>query len=115
MTIITKPLSEKKGDKLIVPLVKNDQLASAPIDVESQSNDVLILPSKAHRVTSTTTLCLLLTALVVVGIGIYGGSYLYHQYLRVNHRVQRPQFEGWMQVPYNKDFLDDAFKSTDPK
>lgn len=29
MTIITKPLSEKKGDKLIVPLVKNDQLASA--------------------------------------------------------------------------------------
>lgn len=29
MTIITKPISEKKGEKLSVPLVENDQLASA--------------------------------------------------------------------------------------
>lgn len=30
MTIITKPLTgEKKGDKLIVPLVENEELATA--------------------------------------------------------------------------------------
>lgn len=29
MTIITKPISEKKAEKLSVPLVENDQLASA--------------------------------------------------------------------------------------
>lgn len=28
MTIITKPISEKKAEKLSVPLVENDQLAS---------------------------------------------------------------------------------------
>lgn len=106
MTIITKPLSDKKGDKLVVPLVENDQLASAPAaDLESQSN-IFILPSRAHRVSARTTLYLLLTALFVVSIGILGGIFLYRQYMRVE-RHSFGKLEGWAQLPYTNDDMGD--------
>lgn len=100
MTIITKPISEKKSDKLVVPLVENEQLSDTG-DVEAQTPEnvrMVILPARIRRVSTTTTLCLLLTALVVVGIGIVGGTYLYQQYLRSQLR-----FKGWCTFPYNPD------------
>lgn len=100
MTIITKPFSEKKSDKLVVPLVDNDKHAEAVAssDVEAQTPEnvrMVIVPTRVRRVSTTTTLCLLLTALVVVGIGIVGGTYLYQQYLRSQLR-----FKGWCTIPY---------------
>ncbi|KAK5647109.1 hypothetical protein RI129_005573 [Pyrocoelia pectoralis] len=56
---------------------------------------MVIVPTRVRRVSTTTTLCLLLTALVVVGIGIVGGTYLYQQYLRSQLR-----FKGWCTIPY---------------
>lgn len=102
MTIITKPISEKKSEKLIVPLVDNEHNPNAPAkdDVEAQSPEsvrMVILPARVRRVSTTTTLCLLLTALIVVGIGIIGGTYLYQQYLRSQLR-----FKGWCTIPYNE-------------
>ncbi|XP_050513508.1 integral membrane protein 2C isoform X2 [Diabrotica virgifera virgifera] len=109
MTILTKPFSEKKGEKDVAPLVFNEQTApaNAPEDVESQQRRmprILIFPAGArpHRVTTVTTLCLLLTALTVVGIGIVGGKILYDQYIRVAHK----RFEGWAQIPMNDDDTD---------
>ncbi|KAF5283761.1 hypothetical protein FQA39_LY17199 [Lamprigera yunnana] len=103
MTIIIKSISEKKTDKLVVPLVENDQNADLGSggDVEAQTPEsvrMMILPARIRRVSTTTTLCLLLTALVVVGIGIVGGTYLYQQYLRSQLR-----FKGWCTFPYNSD------------
>jgi len=82
--------------------VDNEQNANAPLkdDVEAQSPDnfhMVILPARVRRVSTTTTLCLLLTALIVVGIGIVGGTYLYQQYLRSQLR-----FKGWCTIPYNE-------------
>lgn len=57
---------------------------------------MVIFPARVRRVSTTTTLCLLLTALIVVGIGIVGGTYLYQQYLRSQLR-----FKGWCTIPYN--------------
>ncbi|XP_031344693.1 integral membrane protein 2B isoform X2 [Photinus pyralis] len=56
---------------------------------------MVIVPARMRRVSTTTTLCLLLTALIVVGIGIAGGTYLYQQYLRSQLR-----FKGWCTIPY---------------
>nr|CAH7758552.1 unnamed protein product [Callosobruchus chinensis] len=98
MTILTKPFSEKKGDKLGVPLVDNELLAppSAPEDVEAQSHPrIIIFPARAHRVSTATTLCVLLTALFVVSIGIVGGKVLYNEYLSVSRQIQAR--EEWPQ------------------
>ena len=100
MTIITKPFSEKKSDKLVVPILSSEKNAdgSPASDVEAQTPEnvrMVIVPARVRRVSTTTTLCLLLTALVVVGVGIVGGTYLYQQYLRSQLR-----FKGWCSIPY---------------
>ncbi|CAG9813982.1 unnamed protein product [Phaedon cochleariae] len=102
MTILTKSFSEKKSDNSIAPLVLNEQLPppTAPGDVEAQTFPaarLLVFPSRAHRVSTATTLCLLVTALVVVGVGIVGGKVLYDEYLSVSRH--RARFEGWAQIP----------------
>ncbi|CAH0556542.1 unnamed protein product [Brassicogethes aeneus] len=100
MTIITKPVSEKKGDKLVVPLVRYAVSPSQTNLDEVETGSTLSLQRRAHRVSNLTTCCLLLTALSVVGLGIIGGSFLYDQYIK----VQRPsRFTGYAQIPYNKD------------
>ncbi|KAL1512497.1 hypothetical protein ABEB36_002080 [Hypothenemus hampei] len=101
MTILTKPLSEKK-DKL--PLVDNEQISApeGPLDVEGQHihRRIIILPGHVRRVSSSTILCILIIALAGVSIGIIGGKILYNEYLSVTRRYdERPQ--GWVQVPLN--------------
>lgn len=97
MTIITKPLSEKKEAKPLTPIVPESP--SAPEDdVESQAGtdpSFIILRTRARRVSTVTTLCLLMTSLIVVGVGILAGTHLYRQYLRSQ------VFKGWAAVPYD--------------
>lgn len=69
-------------------------------DVESQENrSYLHLHIRARRVSATTTMCLLLAALIVVGMGITTGTYLYQKYLR----SQIGKFHGWCTVPYSSE------------
>ncbi|KAK9713019.1 hypothetical protein QE152_g24581 [Popillia japonica] len=99
MTIITKPITEKKAEKLVLPPTENDQLATGDAqliggDTEApQDPHFIFLRARARRVSTRTTLCLLLTALIVVSIGIICGTYLYRQYLRSQI------FKGWCNFP----------------
>lgn len=96
MTIITKPITEK-AEKLVLPTSENDQLAGDTQligDAEAPEDPHFIfLRARARRVSTRTTLCLLLTALMVVSIGIICGTYLYRQYLRSQI------FKGWCNFP----------------
>lgn len=110
MTILTKPFTEKKSDNVEVPLVENEKLPlpTAPDDVEGQGHPrIIIFPARVHRVSTATTLCLLLTALTVVSIGIIGGKFLYNEYLSVTRSEE--SFKGWANIPVKESYdgLDD--------
>lgn len=114
MTIITKPISEKKTDILDVPLVENDQLESLPAkeDVEAKAGlqtRYLVLKARARRISTATTWCLFLTALLVMSIGIIGGVYLYQQFAK----SQMHKFRGWCSIPYDASgaYLEDRLKN----
>ncbi|XP_069698528.1 integral membrane protein 2C isoform X2 [Periplaneta americana] len=101
MTIITKPISDKKSDKLDEPLVENEQVEDLPpkVDLEASAQaepQYFILKARARRVSTATTVCLFLTALLVMSIGIIGGVYLYRQFAR----SQMHRFRGWCNIPY---------------
>lgn len=106
MTIVTKGLtSEKKGPVDAQPLVKENGAA----DVEKGGKGTgtgtgphglneryhYILRTRAARVSSATTLCLLITALLVMTVGLFGGLYIYRQMTRA--RFQKL----WCNVPYD--------------
>nr|CAD7570319.1 unnamed protein product [Timema californicum] len=102
MTIITKPITDKKSDKLEEPLVENEHLQPLPtkVDIEATAEpepQYLVLRTRARRVTTATTVCLFLTALLVMTIGIIGGVYLYRQFAR----AQMHRFRGWCSIPYD--------------
>ncbi|XP_067007927.1 integral membrane protein 2C isoform X2 [Anabrus simplex] len=100
MTVITKPITDKKADKLEEPLVENEQLPdlTAKVDLEASTEpQYFILRSRARRVSTATTVCLFLTALLVMSIGIIGGVYLYRQFAR----SQMQRFRGWCSIPYD--------------
>lgn len=101
MTVITKPLSEKKVDKLDQPLVAAECLPHR--DVEMGAGDVpppdpriLVLRARARRASSVTTACLLMMALLVMCCGILGGFYLYKQFAH----SQMHRLRGWCRIPY---------------
>jgi len=50
--------------------------------------------SNNARVSNATTLCLLITALLVMTVGLFGGLYVYKQMTRLQG------FRGWCNVPY---------------
>jgi len=107
MTIVTKPLtSEKKpGDQTAEPLViQNPQdkvdieqgNGNAPIGGKVNSERYhYILRTRAARVSSATTLCLLITALLVMTVGLFGGLYIYKQMTRARFH----KFRGFCNVP----------------
>ncbi|XP_060518831.1 uncharacterized protein LOC132697385 [Cylas formicarius] len=111
MTILAKSFSQKKSDKLVVPLVENEQVPKAPTDedVESQRvhRRIIIFPAQAHRVPSSTTFCLLIVALAVVSIGIVGGKFLYDEYISVTRRMPPSKFQGWAKIPISDNPDDD--------
>ncbi|CAL8107129.1 unnamed protein product [Orchesella dallaii] len=110
MTVITKPLtSEKKAaDKtpLVVPvnaegnvdLEKGAAVAAAvkagQLEPGFNERYHYILKRSNVRVSNATTLCLLITALLVMTVGLFGGLYVYKQM----SKYQR--FRGWCNVPY---------------
>jgi len=104
MTVITKPLSgEKKpgGDKVPLVLPVN---AEGELDAEKGAAGGTGLNERYHyilrnrnaRLSSATTLCLLITALLVMTVGLFGGLYVYKQMSR--SRLQK--WRGWCNVPY---------------
>uniref|UniRef100_A0A2R5LDM6 Integral membrane protein 2 n=1 Tax=Ornithodoros turicata TaxID=34597 RepID=A0A2R5LDM6_9ACAR len=97
MTIITQPLTEKKLAKSpqAKPLVQHE--AGAERDVEGSP---VIVTMRARRVSTTTTLCVFITALLVLSTGIVGGVYLYRQFTHYKLR----HFKGWCGVPYVSDY-----------
>lgn len=50
----------------------------------------MTMRSRAHRVNNLTTVCVLITALLVLSTGIVGGVYLYRQF--IHYRVSDFQF-----------------------
>lgn len=77
-------------------------------DVESgEEPRYVILGARAQRVSTATTVCLFLTALLVMSIGIISGVYLYRQFAR----SQMHRFRGMCNIPYytgsNKIFMRD--------
>lgn len=86
---------------------------SAPEDIEAGDGEqrprIIIFPAR-DRISAATTLCLLLTALAVVGVGIIGGKLLYNEYFSVesqsrnypmsrNYHEKSGSFLGYAQVP----------------
>ncbi|XP_058803397.1 integral membrane protein 2B [Phymastichus coffea] len=113
MTVITKAISEKKAktasDKLEQPLVvdgADGATDDSQVDPESQvpksdfvvRKRYLILSSNALRPSAMTTLCLFMTAIIVMSIGIIGGLCIYKLYAR--DQMQRFR-TGWYSIPYD--------------
>ncbi|KDR10662.1 integral membrane protein 2B [Zootermopsis nevadensis] len=101
MTIITKPITDKKSDTLDEPLVDNEQVEDLPPKVDLEAGTQLrpqyfVLKARARRVSIATTVCIFLTALLVMSVGIIGGAYLYRQFAR----SQMHRFRGWCTIPY---------------
>jgi len=103
MTIITKPVTEKKMDKQ--PLVDNETNEALPLPMKDDAEMELPPPlylamhSRARRVSTATSVCVFVTTLLVLTIGIIGGVYLYHQFART--KMQR--FRGFCSVPFDSD------------
>ncbi|KAJ8679428.1 hypothetical protein QAD02_015215 [Eretmocerus hayati] len=114
MTIITKAISDKKAkaaasDKWEQPLVIAGGVGptdEAPVDPEAQNPKTdfvmrrryLILSNNPLRPSSMSTLCVFMTAVIVMSIGIMGGLCIYKIYARDQmHRLRT----GWYSIPYD--------------
>ncbi|XP_068210206.1 integral membrane protein 2C [Palaemon carinicauda] len=108
MTIVTKPITEKKSEKpLEKPLVCNEALGGdcndhAVIDPNTDDVEAWLSSSARRRVSTATTICVFLTALLVMSIGIIGGVYLYRQFSQ--HQMNR--FRGWCGIPYERNLME---------
>lgn len=98
MTIVTKPLSEKKVEKPLVDDIKVDIVPertgthAVPL---VRTNDFCELV-RERKARSASTACLFLTALIVMSCGIVTGLYLYRQFVR----VQMERFHLRCNIPY---------------
>lgn len=100
MTIVTKPKTEKKplvnhelegGECVVV-----DPAAAAAVDEEAWLSS-----TARRRVSTATSVCVSITALLIMSIGIIGGVYLYRQF----SAHERARFRGWCGIPYDHDAL----------
>ncbi|KAK3860770.1 hypothetical protein Pcinc_033202 [Petrolisthes cinctipes] len=107
MTIVTKPKIEKKLDKpLEKPLVAADVSCgevecTCPVEGGASEVEAWVSSTARRRISTATTICVCLTALLVMSIGIIGGVYLYRQF----SQHQRPRFRGWCGIPYERETL----------
>ncbi|XP_069973279.1 integral membrane protein 2B isoform X1 [Penaeus vannamei] len=111
MTIVTKPntkpSTEKKAEKTLgKPLVANETPGGEYVDhtvLDPNNDDVeaWLSSSARRRVSTATTICVFITALLVMSVGIIGGVYLYRQF---SHN-QMTRFRGWCGIPYERDAL----------
>jgi len=102
MTVITKPITDKKTEKLDQPLViaeclpNRDEEAGVTDSLPTQDVGVCVLRVRARRASSVTTACLLVMALLVMCCGILGGFYVYKQFAY----SQMHRLHGWCRIPY---------------
>lgn len=113
MTVLTKPISIKKSDKLDIPLVQNEVTAEAALTKDDVEIDLRprfqdFVRERARRVSTTTTICACVTAILVITAGVIGGIYLYRQLAR----EQMHHFRAWCDIPF-KDL--DAYSSYQSK
>ncbi|XP_011494999.1 PREDICTED: integral membrane protein 2C [Ceratosolen solmsi marchali] len=110
MTVVTKVINEKRKnlENVEQPLVVGieDQTDQACIDLEVQHHKneffirkrYLILNNKTFRSSIRTTLCLFMTAITVMSIGVFAGVCIY----KLHARDQMQLFcTGWYSIPYD--------------
>lgn len=112
MTVLTKPISIKKSDKLDIPLVQNEVTTEAAltkdeVEIELPAR-ILTIRERARRVSTTTTICACITAILVLTAGVIGGIYLYKKLAQ----AQMHHFRAWCDIPF-KDL--DAYSSYQSK
>ncbi|XP_042223752.1 integral membrane protein 2C-like [Homarus americanus] len=97
----------KEKEKLEKPLVVNEVLGSecgvdhTVLDPNSGDVEAWLSPSTRRRVSTATTICVFITALLVMSIGIIGGVYLYRAFS--HHQTSR--FRGWCGIPFERESL----------
>ncbi|KAG0723511.1 Integral membrane protein 2B [Chionoecetes opilio] len=103
MTIVTKPKTDTK------PLVRHEVESGECVVVDSKAaaaaaeEEVWLTAASGSRcrVSTATSVCVCLTALLVMSIGIIGGVYLYRQF----SAHERSRFRGWCGIPYDHEDL----------
>lgn len=88
------------------PLVASEVEGAENVDhtvIDPRNGDVeaWLSSTARRRVSTATTICVFITALLVFSIGIIGGVYLYRQFSR--HQMSR--FRGWCGIPFERDSL----------
>jgi len=98
MTIITKPITEKKLAKQKEPLVDDNASAQHVLSRDPEAGNVhsLVAVMRSRRVTSMTTFCVFLTALLIFFTGLLGAYYTYREFTQYKTK----HFRGWCSVPY---------------
>ncbi|XP_050729716.1 integral membrane protein 2B-like isoform X1 [Eriocheir sinensis] len=130
MTIVTKPKTEKK------PLVNHEVEGGECVVVDPQAaaavdEEAWLSSTARRRVSTATSVCVSITVLLIMSIGIIGGVYLYRQFSaheegseyegpgegqtlrRTNDREpevlidpdSRARFRGWCGIPYDHEAL----------
>ncbi|KAK8383851.1 hypothetical protein O3P69_015945 [Scylla paramamosain] len=100
MTIVTKPKTDTK------PLVRHDLEGGKCVVVDPSAaaamDEEAWLSSAARcRVSTATSVCVSITILLIISIGIFGGVYLYRQF----KAHERSHFRGWCGIPYDREEL----------
>lgn len=99
MTIVTKPKTEAK------PLVRHEVEGGECVVVDPSAvageEDAWLSSAARCRVSTATSVCVSITALLIMSIGIIGGVYLYRQF----SAHERTRFRGWCGIPYDHDDL----------
>lgn len=99
MTIVTKPLSDKKQDQLKKPLVEAGELPQEEHTVVvpfSTGDPIYVVPGR-HSHSPHTVVCLFLVALAVVGVGALGGLYFYRRIGHMGH-VQTQRIKAFIPI-----------------
>uniref|UniRef100_A0A0P4WFS7 Integral membrane protein 2 n=1 Tax=Scylla olivacea TaxID=85551 RepID=A0A0P4WFS7_SCYOL len=106
MTIVTKPKTDMK------PLVRHDLEGGKCVVVDPSAaaamDEEAWLSSAARcRVSTATSVCVSITILLIISIGIFGGVYLYRQFKahEPHFSMQRSHFRGWCGIPYDREEL----------
>lgn len=88
------------------PLVANENPGGEYVDhtvLDPNSDDVeaWLSSTARRRVSTATTICVFITALLVISVGSIGGVYLYRQF----SHTQMTRFRGWCGIPYDRSAL----------
>ncbi|BES89409.1 BRIHypothetical proteinOS domain [Nesidiocoris tenuis] len=125
MTIVTKPLSEKKNEKhteplVVEPIIRAERGEHVAIRGRTGAGSLKDAPPRG-RANSASTACLFLTALLVMSCGVITGLYLYYHFIRAQvHRVQgcfririEDEYKQIFDAPASLKLSDDQIRNMD--